>query len=201
MSLYPKNIQNLIEEFSLFPSIGPKTAERFVIYLLKKSPQDLENLANLIKSLKNLKKCKICNSFSENEICQICSDPNRDQNTICVVAEQKDLIAIENTHEYKGLYHILEGVLNPIQNITPEKLKIKELLKKIDGGKIKEVILALNPDLDGETTSLYLIDLLKKYPLKITRLARGLPIGGSLEYIDEITLSNALKRREIIKNI
>jgi recombination protein RecR len=195
---YPKNIQDLIDEFSHFPTIGPKTAERFIFYLLKKSPQNLEKLADLIKNLKNFSACRICGNFSEKNICPICADNQRDHSIICVVAEPQDLVAIEKTNEYHGVYHILGGVINNIQGTGPEKLRINELLQRVKKSPVKEIILALNPDLEGETTSLYLINLLKKYPIKITRLARGLPMGSDLEYADEITLSNAIKRREII---
>lgn len=195
---YPKNIQNLINEFSRFPTIGPKTAERFIFYLLKKSPQELIKLTELIKNLKNFSSCKICGNFSEKNICSICADTRRDHSTICLVAEPQDLMAIEKTNEYRGVYHILGGVINNIQGIGPEKIKIKELLERMKKNPIKEIILALNPDLEGETTSLYLINLLKPYKIKISRLARGLPMGSDLEYADEITLSNAIKRRETI---
>jgi len=198
LKFYPKNIQDLIDEFSHFPTIGPKTAERFIFYLLKKSPQNLEKLADLIKNLKNFSSCRICGNFSEKNICPICADNQRDHSIICVVAEPQDLVAIEKTNEYHGVYHILGGVINNIQGTGPEKLRINELLQRIKKSPVKEIILALNPDLEGETTSLYLINLLKKYPIKITRLARGLPMGSDLEYADEITLSNAIKRREII---
>lgn len=200
--MYPYNIQNLINEFSRFPTIGPKTAERFIFYLLKKSPPDLERLAELIKNLKKISFCQICGYYSEKDICAICGNPGRDKSTICVVSEPQDLIAIEKTNDYRGVYHILGGVINATQEIGPEQLTINQLINRAGKNEVKEIILALNPDLEGETTSLYLINLLKPYPaksgIKISRLARGLPMGSDLEYADEITLSNAIKRREII---
>ncbi|MGC9048642.1 MAG: recombination mediator RecR [Patescibacteria group bacterium] len=196
--IYPPSLQNLINEFSRFPTIGPKTAERFVFYLLKKSPQGLEKLANLIKNLKQFSSCQICGNFSEKNICPICAERQRDHSTICLVAEPQDLMAIEKTNEYKGVYHVLGGVIDNIQGIDPEKLRINELLQRIKKNPIKEIILALNPDLGGETTSLYLIDLLKPFKIKITCLARGLPMGSDLKYADKITLSKAIKKRETL---
>lgn len=197
--MYPKNIQNLIDDFSRFPTIGPKTAERFIFYLVKKSPADLERLAENIKNLKSLAACSICGNFSENHLCAICADKQRDQHTICVVAEPQDLMAIEKTKDYRGTYHILGGLIDVAHNTGPEQLTLKKLTQRIEKDSIKEIILALNPDLPGETTSLYLINLLKPLKIKISRLARGLPMGSDLEYADEITLSNALKRRETIE--
>jgi len=200
--MYPSRIQNLINEFSRFPTIGPKTAERFIFYLLKKSPQDLERLSEMIKNLKTISFCPQCGNFAESNRCTICVDKRRDQTTICVVAEPQDLMAIEKTNDYRGLYHILGGVINAPQGLGPEQLQINQLLARIKKNNVREIILALNPDLEGETTLLYLINLLKSNPtfswIKISRLARGLPMGSDLEYADEITLSNAIKRREII---
>ena len=211
--MYPKNIQELINEFAEFPSIGPKTAERFIFYLIKKSPAQLEKLSLMIKDIKKMSLCPLCGNFSEKDICPICANKNRDHSIICVVADPQDLMALEKTHEYKGVYHLLGGVISTTQNIGPENLRFKQLLERIDKSatKVKEIILALNPDLEGETTSLYLINLLKSLKInphttnhnfsmgiKISRLGRGLPIGSDLEYADEITLSNALKRRETI---
>jgi recombination protein RecR len=196
--MYPKIIQELINYFSHFPNIGPKTAERFVFYLLKKSPEDLNKIAETIKKLQEIKFCQICGNLSEQATCSICSDPKRDRNIICVVAEIQDLMVLEKIKEYKGLYHVLGGTINQFKQITPEKLNIKNLLKRLENQKIREVILALNPDLEGETTALYLIDKIRPFRVKISRLARGLPTGSDLTYADEITLINAIKRRENI---
>lgn len=199
MSRYPFLIQRLIEAFSRFPSIGPKTAERFVFYLLKQSKQELDDLSLIIKNLKTeIKSCSNCFNFSLNNFCSICADPKRDRTTICVVAEAQDLEALERTNTYYGVYHLLGGTLNVLEGITPKKLRIKELMERIKKASppIQEIILALDPDLEGETTVLYLTKLLKPFKIKITRLARGLPTGSDLEYADEITLSNALEGRK-----
>lgn len=199
--MYPSPIQNLIDEFNKFPGIGPKTSERFVFYLLKKQKEEVERLLLNIKNLKEkITLCSQCFSFSEKDPCSICSNFKRNHSLICVVAEPQDIAILEKTKEYHGVYFVLGGLLNTLEGITPEKLKIKQLLKKISDQKpqVKEVILALNPNLEGETTVLYLTKLLKPYKIKMTRLAQGLPTNSELEYIDEITLSNALKGRKEI---
>lgn len=192
-------IQKLIEDFNKFPGIGPKTSERFVFYLLSLSDQELKEFSQDLEQLKNkVTTCSTCLNFSETDPCYICADKKRDQQTICVVALPQDLRAIEKTQQFKGLYHILGGTINPSQGITPEKLNIKQLLKRVKNNKIKEVITAFNPDMEGETTLLYLKKVLSPFKIKITRLARGLPVGSDLNYTDEITLADALKdRREI----
>jgi recombination protein RecR len=199
--MYPKNIQDLINEFAQFPSIGPKTAERFIFYLMKKSPQQLEKLTIMVKNLKHLSLCPLCGNFMEKMVCPICANKNRDHSIICVVADPQDLMSVEKTRDFKGVYHLLGGTISTTQDIGPDTLRIQQLLQRIGKSvvKVKEIILALNPDLEGETTTLYLINLLKPLKLKMTRLARGLPIGSDLEYADEITLSNAIKRREVIE--
>ncbi|MCX6741307.1 MAG: recombination mediator RecR, partial [Candidatus Parcubacteria bacterium] len=161
--MYPKNIQDLINEFSEFPSIGPKTAERFIFYLMKKSPQQLEKLTAMMNDLKHLSLCPLCGNFAEKMICPICANKNRDHSIVCVVADPQDLMAIEKTRDFKGVYHLLGGVISTTQNIGPDNLRIQQLLQRIGKSiiKVKEIILALNPDLEGETTSLYLINLLK----------------------------------------
>jgi len=197
--ILPQTIRNLIEEFSQLPGIGTKTAERFVFYLLKKQPADLQRFANNLSRLKeNVKLCSICQTLAEQDPCYICSNPERDKSIICVVAEPTDLAAIEKTDDYQGVYHVLNGVLNPIENITPDKLKIDELIQRIKKDKPQEVILALNPDIEGESTSLYLNKLLKALDIKVTRLAKGLPMGSDLEYADQATLSSALFNRKDI---
>lgn len=199
--MYPPPIQNLIDAFNKLPGIGPKTSERFVFYLLKKPKEEIEKLAWLIKNLKEkISLCAYCFDFSEKNPCAICSNPKRNHALLCVIAEPQDINVIEKTGEYQGVYFVLGGLLNSIGAITPEKLRIEQLIKKITNQKepIKEIILALNPDLEGETTVLYLTKLLKPYKIKITRLAQGLPMGSELEYADEVTLSKALNgRREI----
>lgn len=195
----PQAIKSLVEQFSQLPGIGTKTAERFVFYLLKKNPEELKRFAEIINQLKaSIQTCSVCQNFAETNPCFICQDHNRDQNTICVVAEPTDLAAIEKTGDYRGLYHVLNGVLNPIEGITPDRLKIEELIKRIKEKKPKEIILALNPDIEGEATSLYLNKLLKALDVKVTRLAKGLPLGSDLEYADQATLSSALANRRNI---
>jgi len=197
---YPKSIQDLIEEFSKFPSIGPKSAERFVFYLLQKSPGYLEEFLVKIRNLKEIKNCSICGNITEGKICAICTNQKRDRATVCVVANVPDLIAIEKIGAYNGFYHVLGGLINSIKNIGPDNLRIKELVQRIKQSKQKfnEIILALNPDLEGETTSLYLKKILIPFGIKITKLARGLPMGADLIYADEVTLSEALKARKAV---
>lgn len=196
---YPKSIQNLIDLFSRLPGIGPKTAERLIMHLLDCPDKYINDFSLALKQLKGfVSRCQICFNYSETKPCLICGNKNRDQKIICVVAKPQDVIALEKTSEFNGVYHVLGGNLNPIEGINIDNLKIDELLKRIKTDSIKEIILALNPDIDGETTSLTLIKLIKPLGTRITRLARGLPMGSDLEYADEITLCNALKgRREV----
>jgi recombination protein RecR len=185
-----------IEELSKLPGIGKKTAQRLAIFLLKSEDPQVDNLINAIKDLKlKLRFCDRCFNLSEEEFCNICKNEKRDKSTICVVEEASDVMAIEKTHEYKGLYHVLGGVLSPLSGVTPESLHIKELLKRFETEDFKEVILALNPDTEGETTSLYLSKLMKPFGITVTRIARGLPIGGDLEFADDATIGRAILNR------
>jgi recombination protein RecR len=185
-----------IEELSKLPGIGKKTAQRLAIFLLKSDEQQVDKLLTAIKDLKvKLRFCSRCFNLSEEELCNICKSDKRDKSVICVVEEASDVMAIEKTHEYKGLYHVLGGVLSPLSGITPELLHIKELLKRFETEDIKEVILALNPDTEGETTSLYLAKMLKPLNINVTRIARGLPIGGDLEFADDATIGRAILNR------
>jgi len=185
-----------IEELSKLPGIGKKTAQRLALFILKMNGAQVENLLKSIKELKTkLKFCSRCNNLSEDELCEVCKSTKRDKSIICVVEEASDVIAIEKTHEFSGLYHVLGGVLSPLTGITPDSLKIKELLKRFENEEISEVILALNPDTEGETTSLYLAKLIKPLNIKVTRIARGLPIGGDLEFADEATIGRAMINR------
>ena len=185
-----------IEELSKLPSIGRKTAQRLALYILK---SDNDSVANLVKSIEELKTrlrfCSRCYNISVEEVCEICKSEKRDKNIICIVEEASDVIAIERTHEYNGLYHVLGGVLSPLSGIGPDSLKIKELLKRFESEEIKEIILAINPDTEGETTSLYLARLIKPLGIKVSRIARGLPIGGDLEFADEATIGRAVLGR------
>ena len=193
---YPEPIQKLIEAFNKLPGIGPKTAERFVFYLLKRPEHEINELSQALQELKkNNLLCKTCFNLAEKDPCYICTDQKRDKNTICIVAEVHDLASLEATNEYNGLYHVLGGVLNPLAGITPEKLHVKELVARINNNKPAEIIFGLNPDMEGESTVLYLKKILQPMNIKLTRLARGLPMGADLEYADEVTLINALKNR------
>jgi recombination protein RecR len=201
MAKLPKSIEKLINEFSKLPGIGHKTASRLTFYLLKKSDLDLELFSEAVANLKKeVLFCSICHNMAENDPCLICSDPNRDQNTICVVEETLDAQALDQTGQYKGVFHILGGVLNPLEGIGPEQLNIDSLIKRLESGKVTEVILATNPSLEGETTAMQLMRQIKPLGLKVTRLARGLPIGGDLEYADEITILRALEGRSEYQN-
>jgi len=196
---YPKSIQNLIDHFSQLPTVGPKTAERYVFYLLKQDPERLQQFAQSLAELKEKTTiCQTCYAIAEANPCSICTDKKRDQSTICVVDDTRDMLTIEATGQFNGLYHILGGTLNTIEGIKPEQLNISQLTNRINKSKVREIILALNPDLEGETTAMYLAKLLKpsrQDGIKITRIAKGLPMGADLEYADEITLANALKYR------
>ncbi|MFA6428145.1 MAG: recombination mediator RecR [Candidatus Buchananbacteria bacterium] len=197
----PNSIQNLIGHFNQLPGIGRKTAERLVFFLLTQSKADLAAFA---KDLANLSDkamlCQTCFNYAESNPCEICKDPRRDQTTIAVVAKPQDIAVLESTNEYKGLYHVLGGALNNLEGRLPENLKINELLNRLKTKPIKEIILALNPDLEGETTMLYLAKVIPTDKVKTTRLARGLPMGSDIEYADQTTLSNALKGRRELKN-
>ncbi len=197
---YPKSIQNLINELAKLPSIGPKTAERLAFHLLNRPAEIARQLSQaLITAKSNARICAVCFNFAENDPCPICADPRRDKSVICVVCKPQEIMAIEKTRSFNGVYHALGGNINPLENVGPENLKIKELLARVQNNGVKEIILAFNPDVGGESTALYLMKLLKQYPLKITRLARGLPMGADLEYADEITLENALKDRKTVE--
>lgn len=194
---YPKAIQNLIEKLSELPSVGPKTAERYVFYLLKQGEEKLKSLATAIGDLKaGIKICRQCLMISDSDPCSICGDTKRRPEILCVVENTQDLLALETTRQFDGRYFVLGGLINTIDEVRPEDLPIAQLIKKIKTDNVKEIILALNFTLEGETTSLYLTKILKN--VKISRLAKGLPAGSDLEYADELTLANALKYRNVI---
>lgn len=192
-----KYLDNLVSALSKLPGIGPKTATRLALFIIKMKDEEVKELARAISSAKeSIKVCKICGNYSDEEVCDICSNPQRDKETICVVADSRDILAIESTREYKGLYHVLGGVLSPIDGIGPEQLSIKELLNRLGG--VKEVILALSPTVEGEATMIYLANLIKPLGVKVTRIAPGIPVGGELDYADPSTLIKSLEgRREI----
>ncbi|MDD5341088.1 MAG: recombination mediator RecR [Patescibacteria group bacterium] len=197
MIKFPKPIQDLIDQFCKLPGIGPKTAERLVYFLLKQNKNEIDEFALSLNQINNsVVKCSICHNISEKDPCAICADKNRDHKLICIIAEPHDLAAVENTGEFKGVYHVLGGVLDPLSGMTPDRLKFDDLLAKLQKNKVAEIILAFNPDMEGEATMIYLNNLLKSFKVKITRLARGMPVGSDLEYTDEITLSSAIKNRK-----
>ena len=201
--MLPKAVQNLIDEFSKLPGIGPKTAARLVFYLLKKPKSDIETFGQAVLKLnQNLKYCKECFSITEDEICNICSDSSRKEEILAVVEEPLDIVAVEKSRGYGGLYHVLGGAISPIDGIGPEDLRISELLDRLKNNpKIKEVILATNPSLEGEATATYIKSKIDEFggEIEITRIARGLPVGGDLEYADEITLLQSLEGRKKYK--
>jgi recombination protein RecR len=194
--IIPTTLQKVIDELSKLPSIGRKSAQRLALHILRSDLNEVQNLSTALIELKeNTRICKICFNISENELCGICKSEKRDKSTICVVEEISDVIAIEKTNEYSGLYHVLGGVLSPLSGKDVDSLNLKELISRIRDGEISEVILALNPDTEGETTSLYIAKLLKSFEIKVSRLARGLPIGGDLEFADEATIGRAVLSR------
>ena len=193
---YTKPLAKLIEYFQKLPSIGPKTAQRLALHLLKMPLSEVEKFAEaMIEAKTTISYCDICFNMSSSNPCEICQSTTRNRDTICVVGETKDLIAIEKTNEYRGLYHVLQGLISPIDGIGPEDIRIKELLTRVHSEDIKEVILALNPSVEGEATSLYLNKLLKPFGIKISRIAFVIPLGSELEYADELTPINALEAR------
>ena len=197
--IYPKAIATLIEQFQKFPSIGPKSAQRMAFYLLRMPLPEVQKFAqSMVEAKEQTRTCEICFNLSSSSPCEICASTRRDKSTICVVAETKDLIAIEKTNEYQGLYHVLQGLISPMDGIGADDIRIKELLNRLTDEAVKEVILALSPSVEGEATSLYLSKLIKPFGITISRIAFGLPVGADLEYADEITIARAIEgRREI----
>ena len=199
MSSYSPSIEKLIESFEKLPSIGHKTAIRLAFHMLDMTDEEItEFTTSITDAKKKLKYCSTCFNSSDTDPCPICSNPKRDQSTICVVEDVRDIMAMERTHEYKGVYHVLHGTISPMNGIGPDEIKIKELLNRIRDNDIKEVIIATNPRVEGEATSIYISKLIKAFNIKVTRIAHGIPVGGDLEYTDEITLMKAMEgRREI----
>ncbi len=196
MSYYSPSIEKLIESFEKLPSIGHKTAQRLAFYMLDITNEEAEEFTNsILNAKKNLHFCSKCFNISDTDPCNICSNPKRDESTICVVEDVRDVIAMERTHEYNGVYHVLHGSISPMNGVGPDDIKIKELLTRVMNGDVKEIILATNPRVEGEATSMYISKLLKPMGIKTTRIARGIPVGGDLEYTDEITLTKALEGR------
>lgn len=193
---YPEPLSDLIMAFSRLPGVGPKTAGRLAFYLLQ-HPEDAEELARTIKAaLSSIKQCRICGNYTDLDPCRICTGDKRDRTLLCIVEQPRDVVALEKTGEYKGLYHVLHGVLSPMEGIGPEQLNLSGLMNRLEG--VKEVVVAVNPTVEGEATALYLAKLLKPLGIKVTRIAHGLPVGGDLEYADEVTIARALEGRRQI---
>jgi len=199
LAYYPEPVARLIEALVRLPGIGPKTAQRLTFFLLKRPVEEVRELSESLLAVKErIVHCRRCFNVTDEDPCRICADPARDSRLLCVVEEPNDLLAMERTGEYGGRYHVLLGALSPLDGIGPDDLKVKELLVRLEGGATTEVILATNPNVEGEATALYLAKLLRPLGLRVTRIARGLPVGGDLEYADQVTLSKALEgRREI----
>ena len=193
---FSNSIEKLIEEFEKLPSIGHKTAVRLAFYVLNSPIENAESFANaILDARKNLKYCTICGNITDVDPCPICSNIKRDKETICVVEDVRDIASIERTHEYNGVYHVLHGTISPMNGIGPNDINIKELVTRIGNGDVKELILATNPNVEGEATAMYISKLVKPFNVKTSRIAHGIPIGGDLEYTDEITLAKALENR------
>jgi recombination protein RecR len=197
MAYYPEPVARLIEALQRLPGIGPKTAQRLTFFLLKRPADEVKGLAEALGQLKALIiHCSLCFNVTQDDPCRICRDPQRDARLLCVVEEPNDLLALERTREFRGRYHVLLGALSPLDGIGPEDIKVRELLTRLEREPVEEIILATNPSVEGEATAIYLAKLLKPFALRITRIARGLPVGGDLEYADEVTLSKALEGRK-----
>jgi recombination protein RecR len=198
-NVYPVSVQELIDELGRLPGIGPKSAQRIAFHLLKLSAPDALRLSRAITEAKDrVMFCQRCFNIAEGPVCELCDDERRDATVLCVVEEPRDIVAVEKTQEYKGRYHVLQGAISPIEGIGPDQLRVRELLARLDSEGIQEIILCTNPNLEGEATAMYLGRLLKDLDVKVTRIASGLPVGGDLEYADELTLGRALEgRREV----
>jgi recombination protein RecR len=199
VNIYEGPVQALIDELGRLPGVGPKSAQRIAFYLMKADAVDAKRLASAIVDAKDrVSWCRRCFNISEGELCHFCRDDRRDAQSICVVEESRDIVSVERTGEFRGLYHVLQGAISPIEGIGPEQLRVKELLARVGEDNVTEVILATNPNIEGEATAMYLARLLKPLEIKVTRIASGLPVGGDLEYADEVTLGRALEgRREV----
>ncbi len=193
---YAAPIERLLDELERLPGIGPKSAQRLAYHILRSDPQDAARLAECVLEVKRtIHFCSRCFNFAEADLCAICADPERDSSAICVVEEPRDLAAVERTGEFRGTYHVLQGAISPIDGIGPEQLRVHELIARLGDGDVTEVVIATNPNVEGETTALYLARLIKPLGIRVTRIASGLPVGGDLEYADEVTLGRALEAR------
>ena len=197
MQYFPAALENLTDQFARLPGIGGKTAQRLAFYVLGMPEQEAMSFADaIVQAKKSVGTCPVCQNITDKAVCPICDDDSRDHSTICVVAEPKDVIAMERSHEFNGVYHVLHGVISPLNHVTQEDIRIKELLKRVGNGEVQEVIMATNPDTEGEATAMYISRLLRPLGVKVTRLAYGVPVGSQLEYADEVTLSRALEGRQ-----
>ncbi|MBS5149874.1 MAG: recombination mediator RecR [Butyricicoccus pullicaecorum] len=199
MKFFAPPVERLIEEFARLPGIGQKTAQRLAFFVLDMPKEDAQRFADAIMQAKNtVFTCQVCQNLTDSEVCPICSNPNRDAGVICVVTDPRDVLAFERTREFNGLYHVLHGVISPMNHVGPDDIRIRELLQRVADTDVREVIIATNPDTEGEATAMYLARLLKPFGVAVSRLAYGIPVGGHLEYVDEVTLMRALEgRREI----
>ena len=199
--MYDGIVQDLIDELGRLPGIGPKSAQRIAFHILQTETFDVTRLAEILMTVKDkVRFCDVCGNVTEQELCSICRDPRRSPATICVVEEAKDVVAIERTREFKGLYHVLGGAISPIDGIGPDDLRIRQLMRRLADGVVTEVIIATDPNLEGEATATYLSRMLMHLDLRVTRLASGLPVGGDLEYADEVTLGRAFEGRRLVEN-
>ena len=201
MSVYTPAVQLLIDELGKLPGVGPKSAQRIAFHLVKLPEQEALRLASAITEAKEkVRFCSSCFNMADDQLCEICNDHRRDASLICVVEEPRDIVAVEKTHEFKGYYHVLQGAINPIDGIGPDQLRIRELLKRLQEGSIEEVILCTNPNIEGEATAMYLAKLIEPLGVSVSRIASGLPVGGDLEYADELTLGRAIEGRRDISS-
>ena len=197
MQYFPAALEELADQFARLPGIGGKTAQRLAFYMLGLTDEEAQNFADaILNAKKTVHTCPVCQNLTDREICPICDDDTRDHSLICVVAEPRDVIAMERSREYNGVYHVLHGVISPLNHVTQDDIRIKELLERVAEGNVREVIMATNPDTEGEATAMYISRLLRMMEVKVTRLAYGMPVGSQLEYADEVTLSRALEGRQ-----
>jgi recombination protein RecR len=197
--MYEGVVQDLIDELGRLPGVGPKSAQRIAFHLLAADPADVRRLAEVLSEVKDkVRFCSICGNVASEDLCRVCADPRRDPTSICVVEEPKDVVAVERTREFRGRYHVLGGAISPIDGVGPDDLRIRELMTRLADGTVAELILATDPNLEGEATATYLARLVKRMDLRVTRLASGLPVGGDLEYADEVTLGRAFEGRRLL---
>lgn len=197
MQFFPAALQNLADQFARLPGVGSKTAQRLAFHVLSLPDGEAEEFSNaILEAKKQVHTCPVCQNLTDRELCPICDDDTRDHSVVCVVADPKDVIAMERSREYRGVYHVLHGVISPLNHVTQDDIRIRELLKRVSQGEIKEVIMATNPDTEGEATAMYISRLLRPMEVKVTRLAYGMSVGSQLEYADEVTLTRALEGRQ-----